>query len=205
MKKVIKLTESDLARIVKRVVKEQQTPTPTRPARPANPATPPTGVQLKYTDGKTYPTKLTLINNQQKLNSFLDWGATSRASAVTQYINNGYPNNQTLLNAASGKNTKIDPQSRKEVEMTDNEFESNFRFANLLWNATNLGLEALAKLVANPKADYMPIVMAELDKTLPLQFDMSAYGGKKPSQILSDNFKTAFKNIVTTQLEKVQG
>jgi hypothetical protein len=149
--------------------------------------------------------ELTLTNNQQKLDSFLNWGATDRSAAMNVLLNNGYKLNQKILNAAG---LKDDNQEIGEL--------AQYRFlASALQYMVNVGLTTIARYFSNPdtkKPDgYMTTVYSQIDKLLPMDKQISAefkkyYEGKKASDLVSkEAFTPAFNNILIKQLQKVQG
>ena len=171
LKKVIKLTESDLARIVKRVIKEQQTASASGGAQ-----TPPI-LSLSFPDGKTYPVKLQGISDQEKLNSFLDWGAQKTADGLKILIDNGYRVNQLYAVKTKG-NVKVDQSGKVRGELSDVEFTKLSQMGDALVDSVNLGLSTLSKYISNPsKTDYMPTVYAQIDKVIGPT--MSEYDSKK--------------------------
>ena len=105
MKKVIKLTESDLARIVKRVIREQESTTQQSSTRDT-----PT---VKFGSGE--PVVVDFIRSQSDLDNFISWGG-DLGDIVSKISNN--PNKlkgfdyQTINNLAKSGQW-VDPKTDK--------------------------------------------------------------------------------------------
>lgn len=216
MKKVIRLTESDLARIVKRVVSEQ-TPQPTSPAqRNPQPATPKLNVEL---NNASLPVFTTAITDQQKLNTFLSWyGTTYSPTAIVDILNqNGFSFNNKYKNVAAGK--FVDENGKPMSE------EQAFEIKNLIGSyaeATNIALKSLisAKGYSNLSLTTIPnyqenikkYVISQVNTLLPQTqvYNKTNLAGKAPfgqntNFLTPEKFGNFVINILTQQLRKISG
>lgn len=77
MKKVIKLTEADLARIVRRVIKEQS-------VQQSNP-------RAVQSTPQSSETGMSILGDNSRLNKFLDWYGSNLQTALTTFKNTYVP------------------------------------------------------------------------------------------------------------------
>jgi hypothetical protein len=182
MKKVIKLTESDLARIVKRVIREQEAT-----AQQSNTMTNP---RVKFESGE--PVVVDFIRSQSDLDNFIDWSG-DLGDVVSKISNN--PNKlkgfdyQTINNLAKSGQW-MDPKTDKVKP----EFGPVRRLSLAIGDLLAISLK-YPKMDPND-ASRIPAFQNALSKAvLPevkafVQYDLPKYG---------QTFWSLFKDIYNTQ------
>lgn len=197
MKKVIRLTESDLARIVKRVISEQVpggSPTPGATATPAggtNPGNTPKA-KFNFPDGKQFPVYLPEITSQEKLNSFLDWGAKNSFDSAKILASKGWPGLQTTM-------TSVETQKEKTgAPITDDEMLKRKEFLTRVWESVNLGLQVVAKI--GVKGNYMDTVHQQINTKIVTPQNAT----KVLDQYLQPSFDKAFIAVLNGQIAKIK-
>lgn len=191
MKKVIRLTEADLARIVKRVISEQVPPGGTPTTGGVNPGNAPRA-RFNFPDGKQFPAYLPEITSQEKLNSFLDWGAKNSFDSAKILASKGWPGLQTTM-------TSIETQKDKSgAPISDDEMLKRKDFLNRVFDAVNLGLQVVAKI--GVKGNYMDTVHNEINK-------LAVKPGQTRilDQYLQPSFDKAFSGVLNAQITKIRG
>lgn len=190
MKKVIKLTESDLARIVRRVIKEQEDQAQAQP----QPQTQNQGLEVGpyFTDNDRRTYKLPGITNQNALDTFLTWTTGEYASDIVKQL-------QDLKLQGVGKLAV----SAAEVSKSQNSPEGYTKTGNMvsMMNGTIRELLRLSAMMSLTESS------PNLERTLTANFNKNF---TKPYQgffstITTDypNFWQVFKTILTQQRAKI--
>lgn len=184
MKKVIRLTESDLARIVKRVISEQ-VPGGTNPGNTPK-------AKFNFPDGKQFPVYLPEITSQEKLNSFLDWGAKNSFDSAKILASKGWPGLQTTM-------TSVETQKEKTgAPITDDEMLKRKEFLTRVWESVNLGLQVVAKI--GVKGNYMDTVHQQINTKIVTPQNAT----KVLDQYLQPSFDKAFIAVLNGQIAKIK-